>query len=139
MSLERGFRQRVVKALKSLDALSIENGVGAGTPDVNFADGWIELKSIDDWPKRPATPLRVDHFTAAQRAWLRVRCLRGGRAFLLLKVGPEVLLFRGDVAAEVLGTTTREELYGRAERRWDCFDGAGLLQYLRETTCSKNT
>lgn len=41
MSSEKDMRKRVVSALKTLHAVSVENGVGAGTPDVNYAGGWL--------------------------------------------------------------------------------------------------
>lgn len=105
--------------MRGLDPVRVENPAEPGTPDVNYVEGWIELKFKEEWPKRPSTPLRVPHFTAQQRVWLVRRVLSGGKAFVLLKVGrSEWLLFRGDVAAKVLGHSTREELIAFSLAFW---------------------
>ena len=102
-----------------LDPRRIEDAVSVGVPDVNYRDGWIELKVVPSWPKRPGTPLRVDHFTPAQRVWLQRRCRCAGRAYLMLRVGAsEYLLFRGDVAAKCLGYLPRERLVEKALVHW---------------------
>lgn len=119
MSSERDMRKRVVRALRSLDAVSIENGVGVGTPDVNFAGGWLELKAIDDWPAHPETPVRVDHFRQEQKIWLTRRSLAGEFAGLLLKVGGDWLLFDGAAAAIYVGRLTQADLRRIALRAWD--------------------
>ncbi len=101
-------------------AVRIESRVtGSGTPDVNYNHGWIELKYKAAWPKREATPLRIEHYTREQRAWAQQRTAAGGRVFLLLKVGEhEWLLFRGATAAEYVGTSPRVELYRTSLARW---------------------
>lgn len=84
---EARLRSRIVKALQSLHAIPVENPVHAGTPDVNYADGWIELK-IDEFREDGSMPLR--HFTSQQRAWLYHRWQHGGgRAHLLVHVPHE--------------------------------------------------
>jgi len=104
--------------LKGLDPVRVENPVGPGTPDVNYTGGWIELKYADRWPPQGG-PLRVDHFTKGQRAWIVRRRKAGGRAWVLLKVGEaEWLLFEGITAALYLGDSTRERLYEIAAARW---------------------
>jgi hypothetical protein len=116
---EQTMRNRVVKALKPLDARSVENRVGPGTPDVNYIGGWVELKWMKRWPKNADTsPVLLDHFTPQQRAWLRLRWKRGGRAYLLLQVGKEWLLFEGPWAAANLGRVTRPELRKGAIGSW---------------------
>jgi len=115
---EQGMRKKVVQALKPLDAISVENSCGPGTPDVNYVDGWLELKWARTWPKKPETPLRLEHFTRQQRLWLIRRWKAGGRAFVLLKVGVEWLLFDAPTAADKLGRSTRAELYEVATQVW---------------------
>jgi len=130
MSLEKGMRKRVVRALRPLDAVSVENGVGAGTPDVNHKYGWIELKSIEAWPKRGG-PLRIEHFTPGQRAWLAKRTKAGGLAHLLIKVENDWVLLDGIVAALSVGELDRDQLMERSV--WLCsgkFDGEGLVEFL---------
>jgi hypothetical protein len=133
MSLESDMRQRVIKALRSLDAVSIENCVGNGTPDVNYIGGWLELKSRDEWPKRASTPVRIEHFTPDQRVWLRRRRHRGGDVRMLLKVANDWLLIDGVDAAKHVGEATKEELFSIAEKVWENgLNEAELLECLRK-------
>lgn len=112
---ESGLKRRFVAALAhaGLDPLCVENSVHPGTPDVNYVDGWVELKYMPGWPVNDGV-LRVQHFTPQQRVWLRRRWELGGRAFLLLQVGSDLLLFDGKTAAEWVGRGTRAVLEGEA-------------------------
>jgi hypothetical protein len=98
----------------------VENRVNVGTPDVNYAllagrgEGWIELKHLDAWPARAETIVRLDHVTTQQRNWWRERARAGGNVFVMLRVGHTYAVFRGEVAADVLGTSTAAELQSRA-------------------------
>ena len=114
---EKTMRQRVVKALKPLDAISVENAVGAGTPDVNYVEGWIELKQMEQWPSRGG-PLRVPHFKPHQRVWLRRRWKKGGAAYMLLQVKAEWFLLAGDTAAACLGEATAATLQNLSLHYW---------------------
>lgn len=116
---EKGQRARVVRALKPMHAIPVENRVGvSGTPDVNFSGGWIELKWLRHWPKGEETLVRLDHFTPQQRNWLARRWEVGASAWLLLQVGPEWLLFTGRDAKEYVGRLTRQGLYIVCRARW---------------------
>jgi hypothetical protein len=119
MAHETSMRSRVIKALRKLDAVPVENLVLPGTPDIEFIGGWIELKSEDEWPVRPGTPLRLKRFEIEQRIWLSRRIRRGGNAWVLLRVKRDWLLFRGDVAASILGTSTKSELIEGSMRYWE--------------------
>jgi hypothetical protein len=126
-------RKDVVKALKSLHAFPVENPVYPGTPDISFIGGWIEMKKLDAWPVRPTTKVRLDHYTLQQRAWARIHHHRGGQSYWLLRVQREWLLLHGAVAAEVVGTLTKEELKGRAILYMsEGFDGDRLLKQIKE-------
>ncbi len=114
---ERDLRATVVKLLRALDAVAVENPAYPGTPDVNFVEGWLELKWERDWPARGGI-LHVPHFTQQQRVWLTRRRSRGGIAKVLLVCGREWLLFDGKVAANTLGRAGREELMVAAEKHW---------------------
>lgn len=115
---EAHMRRRVVRWLKPLNAIPVENPAQPGTPDVNYVEGWIELKKLNNWPKGADTIVKVDHFTPQQRAWLKFRRLKHGRAFLLLQVKNEWLLFEGRKAAELLGLVPRHRLEAEALRHW---------------------
>lgn len=96
----------------------MENPVKPGTPDVNYREGWIELKWLRRWPVRPDTVVAIDHFTIQQRRFLRDRWRRGGHAWLLLQVRRDWLLFPGPVAHDIVGRVTRDELNEKAHRHW---------------------
>lgn len=100
---ESAMRQIVVKALSGLDAISVENPARPGTPDINYIEGWLELKVLEKWPSRASTKIRVPCFTAQQRVWLSRRWLRGGAAYFLILVDKDWLLFDGDVAGRFVG------------------------------------
>lgn len=105
---------RPLLASAMLDPHRIENSVALGMPDVNYLYGWIELKTKHEWPKREDTPLRIDHFTPEQRTWLFRRTRMGGRAFLLLRVGKEFMLFDGVTAHAIVGKVCRKALIAGA-------------------------
>jgi hypothetical protein len=119
------------------DLVRVENPIAPGTPDVNYSingtDGWVELKEIDRWPKRPGTPVRIPHYTPQQRLWIRRRVLAGGRAFVLLRVNESMtyLLLPGAWAWKNLGKVPREELERAACCRWRGeFDAEWMIQRL---------
>lgn len=129
---EHLMRREVVKALQPLDAFSVENPVYPGTPDVNYVEGWLELKYADKWPERPSTPLKLPHFTPQQRIWLLRRWRAGGNAFLLLHVHrQEWLLFAGDVAQAVVGRVAKDALLFHAIKVWPSLNQDELIRALR--------
>ncbi|RKZ20214.1 hypothetical protein DRQ50_00210 [bacterium] len=101
---EQGMRKAVTKMLKPLNAISVENPVLPGTPDVNYVEGWIELKWIRAWPKGEDTPVRIEHYTPQQRVWALRRRRAGGRCWWLLRCRSEWLLLDGADAALVVNT-----------------------------------
>jgi hypothetical protein len=112
-------RKRLVATLKPLHALAVENPTHPGTPDVNYTLGWIELKWMKRWKNNAhRSPVLIEHFTPQQRWWLRKRWEAGGKAFLMLQVGREYLLFTGDVAAEHVGLVPKGKLVEVAYKYW---------------------
>lgn len=114
---EKTMRSRLVLRCKDLDMKPIENKVAKGTPDVNYIEGWLELKWLRGWPVKGG-PVEISHYTNHQRLWLKRRWERGGRAFLVLQVKKEWLVFCGCDALPV-GTLNREQLYEIAICRWE--------------------
>lgn len=90
----------------------IESTTGVGIPDINGCyngcDFWIEIKYLDAFPKRPATPVRINHFTAEQKLWLKRRGEVGGRVLLFVQVGREYFLFDWEEALCVCSYTQAE-------------------------------
>ena len=118
---ERNMRKRVVQWLSDLDAFAVENPAHPGTADVNYIEGWVELKQLKAWPKRASTPVRIEHYTSQQRIRARKRWNKGGNIFWLLQVKNEWLLLDGNVAAALYdggAAPTRAELYERARMTW---------------------
>lgn len=111
---ETEMRKDFCKAIKRFHPVKIENVVGVGTPDVNSAVGEMELKYKKEWPKRSTTKLRINHFTALQRAFAIERTLAGGQTFFVLLVGRDAdgfwLIFDGAWAAENIGEMTKSQL-----------------------------
>ena len=100
-----------------------EDGGAPGQPDISYGilkvNGWIECKWKKEWPARPNTAVRFNHFTPQQRLWLRQRGRTGGHCWVLIQVDKEWLLFRWDYAVEHLGTATRDQLYLAAVGHWE--------------------
>lgn len=102
---EQHFRQvvRGLLTLARMDPVSVENTAYPGTPDINFTGGWLELKCVQEFPKRAATVVDVPTFSPQQRVWLRRRWEAGGGAWMLLWLAGEWQLFNGSLAAERVG------------------------------------
>lgn len=111
-------RSKVVGALKALDSFSVENPCLPGTPDVNYIDGWLELKWLRSWPKRAGSIVTIDHYTPQQRTFHRVRWHCGGAVHVLLQVKKTWLLFDGPTAADVVGLSVRAKLEEAALEKW---------------------
>ena len=117
---EQTMRSRVVRLLAPLDGMAVENPVRPGTPDINYIPGWIECKWMRAWPKNAdVAPVLMPHFTKQQRIWLKRRVRAGGEAWLMLQVRREWLIFRGDIAAKIVGYANKPELIVSAARYWE--------------------
>ena len=111
---ESTMRTNVVRALAPLNAMAVENPCLPGTPDVNYVEGWIELKWLRSWPVRPDTIVRLEHYTVQQKVWAFRRRKVGGQCWFLLQVRREWILLDGAVAAFVVNRTTKRELIEHA-------------------------
>ncbi len=136
---ESDFRQRVCLALRPFDPVSVENVAHPGTPDINFAHGWLELKVADRWPLRVNSIFRLPHLTPQQRVWILRRWRTNQRAWLLLRVGhhtdprdADYLLFDGPTVAYKLGNLTKAETISLALAVWSPrLDDEGLRGLLK--------
>lgn len=116
---ENTFRPDILRILKPLNGVYVENVMRAGCCDINYIEGWLELKWLAEWPKRPETIVKFPKFRPAQRVFLLNRSRLGGRAHLLLRVGKEWLLLPGYWSAVHLGVdATREQIRAAAEQQW---------------------
>ena len=127
---EQHMRGRVVRALRSVHAVAVENPALPGTPDINYVEGWIETKWLRDWPTNSTTRVKIDHFTPQQRVWHVKRRLAGGTCWVLLQCKKEWILLDGAVAALHLNQTTREELISLADRVAEGFPEEGLVEWV---------
>jgi hypothetical protein len=114
--------------MRPLDAMPVENHVYRGTPDINYVHGWIETKQVARWPARGG-PLKIEHFTPHQRAWIRRRIYRGGTVHVVLLVGIQVLIFDGEYAAKFIGVHDRSELERNAKLNLPHFDASRILAF----------
>ena len=115
---ESHMRGRVLQLLRHLDAMAVENPARPGTADVNYIEGWIELKQLRRWPRSPSDIVPCGHFRPGQRVWIRRRARKGGRVHVLLQVHADWLLLPGGWAADNLGHTTRLQLEDAAVGVW---------------------
>jgi hypothetical protein len=130
---ESKFRGTVLSALKPLHGVFVENSMRAGTPDINYVEGWLELKWLPSWPVRAKTPIALPKFTSQQRVFLVNRARSNGQARFLLRVGKEWILLNGFWSAVRLGKgATRAEILSVAEKHWPSrLDGSALVDHLR--------
>lgn len=97
----------------------IENRVGEGDPDVNaLCNGIftaIELKSVESWPVRDATPvLGRKGLSVAQRNW-HMKCKQHrGRSIIVVGVGGEIILAVDGSWHDQINHMTRPEMLREA-------------------------
>ena len=94
---------------EGFDPVRVETRDADGIPDVNYKEGWIELKFARTWPMRGGA-LKIEHYTQQQRTWGFRRQHAGGRSFLLLKAHHDWMLFDGFTAFHHVGKENRETL-----------------------------
>lgn len=75
-----------------------EDTVTIGVPDISFGingkNGWIEMKSLPDWPKT-SRPLKLHDLTIHQVKWIEKRLEFGGDCWILISVGRDFVLIPG--------------------------------------------
>lgn len=137
------WRNTVKPQLSSFGVMHrIENTVEAGTPDVTYtlrhpstgraASGWIELKATS-LPARQTTIVRFKRFTPEQAEWLREWAAFGGRAWLLVRLGPRFALVNGLDCPEVQrGATLGRFMELSVVRGDNAFPTGRMLKWLTE-------
>lgn len=126
MSAEHKFRREVVKLLSGLGAFAVENTAMDGTPDVATIIGWLELKYRASWPSNRLSNVAIGLRTS-QRVWISRWIRHGGHAWVLARIGAEVLLWQGAWAAANLDSVDRATLVKHAVARWEAMPSAGKL------------
>jgi hypothetical protein len=130
---EAAMRKKVVQALKPLHGIAVENPCLPGTPDVNYIEGWVELKWLRSWPKGADTVVRFDHYTVQQKVWAYMRRRAGGQAWFLIQCGREWILLDGAVAAMHVNKATKAELISVATAYFDAgLQPDDLVQLLQQ-------
>lgn len=128
---EQTMRGRVVRMLTDLNGIAVENPALPGTPDVNYVEGWIELKHLREWPVRENTAVLFEHFTPQQRIWHIRRRAVGGTSWMLVQCEREWLLFDGAVAAISFNLLTHNELIELTSNYSDHgLDAEGLVRWI---------
>jgi hypothetical protein len=103
----------------------IENSVGPGTPDVFFlerstgATGWLELKSIKEYPARATTAVFGSRgLRADQKPWIHEYWWLGGSVWILARVDRDRFLVPG-LMAQSFNEMTRDQLAPYLITAWD--------------------
>ena len=110
MSEKTSVNQPLMRLLKSLHPIRIENSFGAGIPDINFSHGWIECKYLKSYPKKETTPVRLDHpYTDDQKRFAEKRERAGGKVWLVVKVSKDWYIFEYPNSL-LVGTITKKEM-----------------------------
>lgn len=94
----------------------IESRLEQGVPDVYFGisrdlHGWIELKVLPEYPKKPTTLIEIPHYTSWQANWHWTHRDFGTQSWIVVKVEKEGTLhfFPSRVALALLERVNTEE------------------------------
>ncbi len=120
--IELDNRKKSIKFLKDMgwDAMPMENKAQDGVPDLNAAKGcvelWVEFKIVEEWPKKEKTPIKIQHFTPQQKAWLKLRIPHNPYCYIIIQIEDEHFVFGVTTyVLECLGTTwTKRQIYAHA-------------------------
>jgi hypothetical protein len=123
--------KKVLKSLLGLDPMPVDNPRKPGTPDINFIEGWLELKHLHHWPKRAKTKVKIKSWTKKQMIWHYTRTSLGGKSWVLLQVGTDYLLFSGYSAAVYFNESSQSKMRDLALVTWVGYPGEHLCKYLK--------
>lgn len=97
-----------------------EDKYSTGIPDISYSTnhhGWIELKYLKSKPSGHDTVMRIKHYTAQQRNWLKKHGRKGGKCFILLQVDKCYMIFTWDQCA-IVGSTNYDGHINVAKKIW---------------------
>jgi hypothetical protein len=105
------------------EATRHEDALQKGIADVSYIStlgqhGWIELKQVNEWPKRESTILRIDHYSDDQRMWLKRKGKAGAFTWLFVKVQRDYMLFDW-LQAQHVGKLPKDHLKRAAFGLWE--------------------
>ena len=108
---------------RSWHAQSHEDALSEGIPDLSYGidgvNGWIELKQIDNFPVRPETKMKPKKYTVEQVNWLVKRGKKGGKCFVMVKIGNyDYYIFNWNKAHMVREGMTQEEYKKECIKHW---------------------
>jgi hypothetical protein len=125
----------------------VENGIGAGMPDVNYCllggfEGWIEIKAPHIPARRTTALFSGDHKLMQEQAnFFLSQRNAGGLAFLFIATEERLLLLGSEVAQDMrfVNTSTLDELTMVARWRVDLpHFGVETWVHLRSVLCGKS-
>lgn len=93
-------------------ATRLESSSGNGVPDVTFSmpniNGFLELKYIPEWPKRPETKVKLP-LRPEQKLWISTRGKMGGNVWVLCRISVTFFLLDFNQALLACEGWTEEE------------------------------
>lgn len=102
-------------------ATRLESSSGNGVPDVTFSmpniNGFLELKYIPEWPKRPETKVKLP-LRPEQKLWISTRGKMGGNVWVLCRVKDSFFLLGDAKAIAVCEGWTEVEWVSRSNLWW---------------------
>ena len=120
---ERNLWRYIQKNLKQTNnmLMRVENAFYKGIPDVNYlidgVEGWVELKYVNEYPKRESTEIKVSHFTTEQKLWHNTRNKMNGLASVLVQVESDYFLFKKE-RINLIGALTKRKMFQLSNKSW---------------------
>ena len=133
---EQNFWQYIRSNLFDVRMYRVENKVMQGMPDLHYIHegitGWIELKFLNDWPKKRMTT----GLMLTQAMWLEEYALSGGNSWIMIRIAREFTgLIGGRDAMKIYDRPSRAAFMGML-----CWHATGNLKEedwinLKNTIC----
>ena len=99
----------------------IESSSSNGVPDVTWGipgkNGWMELKNIDEWPKRKDTKIKLP-LRAEQKLWIKIRGRLSGSVWVLCRIEKYHFLLNSSQALEAYNGWTKDEWLKKSTDCW---------------------